>query len=208
MSVEWWVVLATLAGPIIAVQTQKWIERGSERGRRRQWIFVSLMANRATRLNDDYVKALNLIDLEFAPKRFGGSADRRVIDAWRVLFGHLAHGAPPDDADAATLGAWNGRVTDLLVDLLSVMSTALGYTFSTEELRRGIYYPKGRVDLEQSQQEIMHGLSKIIRGEAALPMKITAIPVSEDATRLQASLNEKMASAYSEDGALKVRMLP
>jgi hypothetical protein len=37
MMVEWWVVLATLAGP--------WIERASERGKRRQWIFTALMAN-------------------------------------------------------------------------------------------------------------------------------------------------------------------
>ncbi|WP_422109676.1 DUF6680 family protein [Bradyrhizobium elkanii] len=58
-----------MAGPVVAVQTQKWIERASERGKRRQWIFTSLMANRATRLNDDYVRALNSIDLEFSPKR-------------------------------------------------------------------------------------------------------------------------------------------
>lgn len=81
LAIEWWVVLATLAGPILAVQTQKFIERASERSKRRQWIFTALMANRATRLNDDYVKALNSIDLEFSPKRFGGAADRKVIEA-------------------------------------------------------------------------------------------------------------------------------
>lgn len=35
MIVEWSIVFATLAGPIIAVQTQKFIERASERGKRR-----------------------------------------------------------------------------------------------------------------------------------------------------------------------------
>ncbi|MET4296789.1 hypothetical protein ABIB06_003729 [Bradyrhizobium sp. LB8.2] len=206
MAIEWWVVIATLLGPVVAVQTQKWIERASERGRRRQWIFTALMANRATRLSDEYVRALNLIDLEFSPKRFGGSADRKVIHAWRALFGELGNGPPDDNQDMNIARAWNERVTERLVDLLSEMSTALGYTFSEEELRRGIYYPKGRVDLEQSQIAIMHGLSKIIQGTTSLPMKITEIPASPEAAQLQATLNEKMIGAYHEDGSLKVRV--
>ncbi|WLB58046.1 DUF6680 family protein [Bradyrhizobium japonicum] len=206
MAIEWWVVLATLLGPVVAVQTQKWIERASERGRRRQWIFTALMANRATRLSDEYVRALNLIDLEFSPKRFGGAADRRVINAWRALFGELGNAPSDDNQDLNLARAWNERVTERLVDLLSEMSTALGYTFSEEELRRGIYYPKGRVDLEQSQIAIMHGLSKIVQGTASLPMKITEIPASPEAAKLQATLNEKMIGAYHEDGSLKVRV--
>ena len=45
MAIEWWVVLATLAGPAIAVQTQKFIERATESRRRRLQIFNALMAN-------------------------------------------------------------------------------------------------------------------------------------------------------------------
>jgi hypothetical protein len=199
-------VLATVAGPVIGVQTQKWVERATERSRRRQWIFTALMANRATRLSDDYVKALNLIDLEFSPRKFRGAADRVVIDKWRSLFGELLHGMPDEENDSGRLCAWNDRITDRLVDLLSAMSTALGYTFSTEELRRGIYYPKGRVDLENSQIAILHGLSKIIEGKGALPMKITEVPVSQEAAQLQTTLNEKMLGAYDQDGSFKVRI--
>jgi hypothetical protein len=101
----------------------------------------------------------------------------------------------------------NDRVSDRLVDLLSAMSTALGYTFSAEELRRGIYYPKGRLDLEQSQLVIMHGLSKIIQGSASLPMRITQVPGSEETAKLQATLNEKMLGAYGEDGSFKVTVV-
>ena len=206
MTVEWWVVLATLAGPIIAVQTQKFIERASERGKRRQLIFTALMANRATRLHDDFVRALNLIDLEFSAKRFGSAADRKVIDAWRTLFGELSNGPPDDNEDVNLARAWNDRISDRLVDMLSAMSTALGYTFSAEELRRGIYYPKGRFDLEQSQLAILHGLSKIIQGHASLPMKITEVPGSGETAQLQTTLNEKMLRAYDEDGSLKVKV--
>jgi hypothetical protein len=93
MAIEWWVVFATLAGPIVAVQTQKWIERATERKRSRRWIFRALMSNRATRMNDEFIMALNLIDLEFSPGRFGGSKDRVVIHAWRSLFGEYQQGA-------------------------------------------------------------------------------------------------------------------
>jgi hypothetical protein len=206
MTVEWWVILATLAGPIIAVQTQKFIERASERGKRRQLIFTALMANRATRLHEDFIRALNLIDLEFSAKRFGGAADRKVLDAWKALFGELSNGPSDDNEDINLARAWNDRVSDRLVDLLSAMSTALGYTFSAEELRRGIYYPKGRVDLEQSQLAIMHGLSKIIQGRASLPMKITEVPGSGETAQLQTTLNERMLRAYDEDGSLKVKV--
>lgn len=208
MAIEWWVVVATLAGPILAVQTQKWIDRAGERGRRRQWIFNSLMANRATRLNDDYIRALNQIDLEFYPRWFRSGTDVKVIDAWRTLRGVLANGPPDDNQDVALANNWSERVTDRLVDLLSAMSTALGYTFAPEELRRGIYYPKGRVDLEQSQLAIMHGLAQIVQGRAALPIKLTEVPSATETAQLQAALSEKMAAAYADDGALKVRILP
>src|SRR5882757_1825280 len=104
-------------------------------------IFVALMANRATRLADDYVKALNLIDIEF-------HKDRSVIDAWRTLFGELEHPPPENEPIANT--AWNQRCDDRLIDLLSAMSRALGQRFNNEELRRGIYYPRGKFELEQS----------------------------------------------------------
>ncbi|MDE5454028.1 hypothetical protein GWE18_14350 [Bradyrhizobium sp. CSA112] len=136
-----------------------------------------------------------------------GGSDRKVIDAWRALFGELGNGPPADNQDLNVVRAWNDRVADRLVDLLSAMSTALGYTFSTEELRRGIYYPKGRVELEQAQLAIMHGLSNIIQGRAALPMKITEVPGAGETATLQATLNEKMLGAYAEDGSLKVKVV-
>jgi hypothetical protein len=57
------------------------------------------MANRASRLSDEFVRALNLIDLEFSPGRFRGSADRKVINAWRALFGEYANGPSDDNED-------------------------------------------------------------------------------------------------------------
>ena len=206
MPVEWWVVFATLAGPVIAVQTQKFIERATERRRARRAIFHALMSNRATRLHEDFVRALNLIDLEFSQAWFDWPKDKAVINAWRALFGDYGQ-SPADDAPPDELRAWNERIGERLVALLFAMSKALGYDFSEEQLRRGIYYPKGRFELEQTQLAVLHGLRLILEGRNALPMKVTEIPTSPEAAEAQLAMLKKSAAAYSDDGALRVRMV-
>jgi len=207
MTIEWWVVLATLAGPVIAVQTQKFIERATESRRRRLQIFNTLMANRATRLADDYVRALNLIDIEFLPRRFGSTKDREVINAWRELFGEFTQGIARGETDQVLINAWHQRCDDRLIELLSAMSSALGYSFSKEELRRGIYYPQGHVEREQAQLAILAGLKNIVSGDGALRMKVTEVPVSDELVNAQRVLAEKSAGAYDKDGAFRVRMV-
>ena len=196
---------ATIVGPILAVQAQKWIERATERRRSRRAIFHALMSNRATRMNDDFVRALNLIDLEFSALRFFGSKDRAVIHAWRSLFGEYQQGARV--ASEVELRAWSQRIDDYLVSLLSAMSAALGYKFSEEELRRGIYYPKGRIELEQNQLAVLHGLRQLLEGRLSIPMKVTEFPSSHELAAAQTTLAERAVKAYDDDGAIKVRML-
>jgi len=200
------IAVCTVIGPIAAVQAQKFIERSRESHGRRQWIFTSLMSNRATRLHDDYVKALNLIDLEFAPRRFADGGFRAVRDAWRELFGELVHGLGDGEQDLNQLRAWNARCDERLVDLLAAMSSALGHSYSREDLRRGIYYPKGRADLETAQLNILHGLREVIDGRRSLPMVVTGAPGAEELAALQRQLTEKMALAYTDNGALKVEI--
>jgi hypothetical protein len=195
---------ATIAGPILAIQAQKWIERATERRRARHAIFHPLMSNRATRLNDDFVRALNLIDLEFSPRKLFGKKDRAVINAWRSLFGEYQAGAGGDTEVA--LRAWSQRIDDKLVSMLSAMSSALGYQFSEEELRRGIYYPRGRVELEQSQLAVLHGFKKVLEGQLSIPMRVTEFPSSPELTAAQTTLAEQAARVYDDD-AIRVRIL-
>jgi hypothetical protein len=195
------IAAATLLGPIFAVQAQKFIERATERGKTRRAIFHALMSNRATRLHDDFVKALNLIDLEFREPK-----DKPVIDAWRALFGEYREG-PAEGASEDVYRAWNQRIDDRLVALLLAMSKALGYEFSEEELRRGIYYPKGRVDLEQSQMIVLHGLRLALEGKLSIPMKVTDAPSSPELVAAQTALAERGAKAYDEDGFVRVRIV-
>lgn len=207
MPVEWWVVFATLVGPVLAVQTQKFIERAGDHRARRQRIFVALMANRATRLADDFVKALNLIDLEFLPSGWSRRKDKAVIGAWHALLDDLNHG-PGADADKPTTIAWNARCDDRIVELLAAMSSALGYSFTREQLRRGIYHPQGFYEREQAHLAILDGLRKVLTGQSALPMAVTQFPTNPDFATAQLELIRKAADAYDgRNGALKVRQV-
>lgn len=171
----------------------------------RRWIFQTLMSNRATRMNEDFVRALNLIDLEFIPRRIRGGKDRAVVNAWRSLFGEY-HETPGDKASEEEMKAWNCRIDDRLVSLLMAMSKTLQFDFSDEQLRRGIYYPRGRIEMELTQQALLNGLRQAVEGKLAIPMKITEFPNSPELLAAQIALTENSAKAYGEDGALKVRI--
>jgi hypothetical protein len=201
MNVDWAVVFATLAGPVLAVQVQKYIERVAEKKNRRVRIFEALMTNRATRLSDAYVQALNQIDLEYTVGR--NKADKQVVDNWRSLFGELNNAPVYDPAHPAVTIAWIERCNDRLNDLLVAMSKALGRTHSEEEIRRGIYYPKGRVDYEQSHLAILGGLQSVLAGDKAIKIQASA---SGSGSELQLSVLEKLNRAYDETGAMRVRI--
>lgn len=203
--VEWWVVFATLAGPVIAVQTQKFIERAGDRKRRREALFVALMANRATRISPEFVRALNLIDIEFLPARFGGGKDQKVIDAWHEFLGELTHGTSPG-SDQASIAQWNQRCDDKAVELLAAMSISLGYSLTREQLRRGMYYPQGAVQREQAQLEILHGLRMLLNGQASIPMAIKELPTIPEFAQAQVDFVRKAAGAYDEkSGAPRIK---
>ena len=51
------------------------------------------------------------------------------------------------------------------------MAKAVGYDFSEEQLRRGIYYPKARVELEESQLALLQGVRALVEGKVPLHVK-------------------------------------
>ena len=79
---EWVIAGCTLAGPVLAVQAQKWIEGFREKNARRLTIFRTLMATRATNLSPVHVEALNAVPIDFYK-------DKYVMDAWEEYFMHL-----------------------------------------------------------------------------------------------------------------------
>src|SRR5712664_2188724 len=147
-------VLATIAGPILAIQIQKLLEQRREKKSRRERIFKTLMATRAARLSGGHVEALNQIDIEFSANNRN---DKKVRSAWRAYFAQLS--VLIDDAKTEALVL--SKREDLFIDLLYEMGMALGYDFDKTQIRTGVYSPLYHGDLERDERLIRTKLIEI-----------------------------------------------
>jgi hypothetical protein len=200
-------IVATVAGPVLAVQTQKFIERATERSRAQRGIFNTLMATRAARVSAAHVEALNAIDLHFRKNgwRSPSIKEREVSRRWRIYADHL--NTDLDGSSDAQVTAWNVNRDEYFHDLLEAMAKALGYNFDRIELKRGIYSPKAHGDAEVRQRQMEHGILDILAGRASLPMKVTDFPISEEALALQMEYQRAMLEAI-RGGRLELRVVP
>lgn len=202
---NWAVICATLLGPVLAVQAQKWIERATERSRRKHWIFETLMATRAIRLDPSHVRALNQIDIEFAPRRFLGlplhfARDRSVVKAWREYSDILSE----QHSDQMALTAWFQRLDDSFIALMQKIALAQGHAIDKPHIRNGIYYPKAFGDTENRHLAIQDALARVLQGEWALKMNVASFPgPTAEMSAQQAKLLEHMLKAFPSDGVLR-----
>lgn len=158
-------IVAIVLGPILAVQAQRIVDRLRAQRDRRMVIFKTLMATRATALIAEHVQALNSIDIEF-PER---GRWKPVSRAWKVYFAHLEIQTEPNtDEDRR----WQEKRVELLGALLLAMGQSLGYDFDEVKIKRGIYRPRGHVQLEQDQELARRLLLAIMNGERAIPVSI------------------------------------
>lgn len=197
-------VVATLFGPIFAVQAQKAVERSQERNRRKLWVFQQLMATRRARLSPDHVQALNMIDLAFYGRRDFGKhratkTEIAVTDAWHEYLDHLN-----TQADEAT---WISRGDELFTNILGAMASDVGYSFDRVQLKKGAYSPIAHGEQETQIQNMRRLLSEILSGARPIKMQVTDFPFSKDATDAQIKLQGKLAEAFGEDGTLHVTVV-
>src|SRR5260370_11858184 len=148
-------IAATILGPILAVQAQKFVERATENRRRKLQVFATLMTTRAARLSPEHVQALNTIELLFSRGWFWQKKEKAVIIAWRV---HLDNLTQPWGDDEASMKASNERAFNSFVELMFAMSQALGYDFDRVQIKRSAYYPIGHFNNETAQQHIQQSL--------------------------------------------------
>ena len=153
-------ILAIIAGPILAVQAQKWIERRREQHGRKLWLFRELMATRGTRLSPRHVEALNTIDMEYFPSK---RKQRRVHEAWRSYLDALD--TPHDPQNPQPIRDKRDNAFD---DLLYEMGNFLGFTFDRVAIRRNIYSPVAHGQIEEDQQLIRKGVVDLLTGKRAL----------------------------------------
>lgn len=182
------IVVAALLGPVLAVQTQKWLERKRETKERRLFIFRTLMATRAAMLSPQHVEALNAVPVEFYGKN---KRLKQINEAWKLYLDHHDNRLPANDA-------WAQKRLDLFLDMLHLISQFLGYNFTRAQLGRDIYSPRAHGDLETDQTIIRRGLVGLFKGEITLPMAVKEFPAAEPTAEVQAAVEQILFEALQK----------
>ncbi|CRL47622.1 DUF6680 family protein [Pseudomonas sp. URMO17WK12:I11] len=167
---DWLIVTATLLGPILAVQTQKWLERFKESRSRKLQVFHTLMATRGARLSADHVRGLNMIDLSFygyvgLGRTWTSRLDQNVLDAWKEYHDHLC-----DPAHLNTIGneaLWAQR-EELFVNLLFAMGRSLGYQFDRVQLKKSWYSPNAHAQYEARMENLVTAATGVLEGRSPI----------------------------------------
>jgi len=166
MNVDTWaVVLATFAGPIVAVLITRWNDERRERRGRLLQIYRTLMATRRTNISLDHVTAINLIEVEF-------DGIPAVIDAWTAYLNHLNSGVP-ESAPHEQHRTWIERRAELLAILLAKIAKYLGITKGEIEILHGGYAPQAWAFREERLDALQEYVLRLSRGQAVLPMTTT-----------------------------------
>jgi hypothetical protein len=161
-------ILAVLIGPIVALQLQRLQERKRELEQRKLWVFRTIMSNRATILNSNYVQALNLIDIDFAGNN---KKDKAVRTAWKILLDHLSPPSGQSRSEAEIIAS-NERADNLRVSLMKTMAEALHYEFDEVQIKKGIYLPSGHTNMENEQNLLRKRVLEVLNGNRRLPVGV------------------------------------
>jgi len=193
------IVFATLMGPVLAVQAQKWLERATEASRRRHQLFFTLMSTRRTRLAPEHVQALNSIQLLFGRK----NSDRNIINKWEEYLDKLVFSF--DGKTEAEITNWNVESDTLFIQLVHKISQRLGYDFTELQIRKGVYRPTGHQNVESDQLAILSGLATVFTKGQPLPLQLV---VPEEAVALQAEVQRSVIAQANPDRVMKVKIVP
>lgn len=189
------IVIATCMGPVLAVQAQKWVERGRSLTERRRKVYRTLMATRATPVSPEHVEALNSVPVEFYGS---GRKLKKINETWKIYLQH-------HEQSVGFNAKWAEKKTELLIDLLYQMSLFLGYRLTREQLFKDIYYPGAHTELENEQTIIRRGMTRLFTGEAALPMAVKEFPADEQVLLKQAELQKLLQEWLEGQRTVKVR---
>lgn len=151
----WAVVLATFAGPILAVFVTRWVDELRSKQARKLDTFRVLIRTRRTQLSPDFVAALNMVEIDFfdAPK---------VLQMHSELMKHF-NTRPADDA-------WLERTQRLVARLLYAMGQSVGYSMEQLDILEGGYIPQAMVQDEAEQHQLRRSLLAVLDGQKAFPV--------------------------------------
>lgn len=162
-------ILAVLAGPVIAVQLTRYLDNKKEIRERKLQVFKTLMATRSYNVSWDHVMALNRIDLEFDAKN---KKEKAVIESWKAYLDHLGDKAFPSDQ-------WGVKRIDLFVELLHQIAKVLDFDFDKTHIKNSSYSPTAHGTIEEQQHAMRQGLVELLEGRRVIPMLVTNMPMPD-----------------------------
>ena len=154
-------VIAVVAGPLITLSIQRWLEDRREKRQARLWLFRTLMMYRATPLAPLYVQALNLIDVVFNAE---SKKEKAVRTGWKVLLNHL-----DKDKGRPDFGEQSQKLT---ANLLAAMGACLGNDCDEVYLKQHAYQPIGHGQIEEEQNAIRRLQLQVLQGRRRLPIAV------------------------------------
>lgn len=191
-------VAAVLLGPIIAVQLQKYLERIREKRNRQLEVYRTLMSYRGDMASKPYIRALNMIDVEF---HSSSSDTKQILGAWKAYLDHMAN-APKDQDDPRyneKIEIWHSKSPDMQSDLLYAMGKYLGYEFEKLHIKRGAYWPIAVKGESEQHMKIRNGLAAIFDGNYAIPVTLVLDKEADEMkTRFISLLTDAMEAEYGK----------
>jgi hypothetical protein len=142
-------IAALLFGPFFALLAQRGLDWLRERDKQQKELYSELMRTRLYVFSVEHFQALNSIDLVFAK-------DQDILDLWKACRDHLL----TDE----TQPGWQERLDTLRYDLYQAIGNKLGFSYTTEYLKRGLYVPIRHTTHLENQEKTMAGLAKALAG--------------------------------------------
>ena len=147
--IEVLMIFATITGPVFAVFLTIWNENKRSKRERMIWIFRTLAQDRFLGVSDNFVAAVNLVEIEFYGKE-------KVINAWNKL------------RDAHHVGSQENitrRNTELLIEIGKVLKYKdLNFTDQG-------YFPKLHIENFSRTLDRDNLLINLLKGDSVLNIK-------------------------------------
>lgn len=172
-TIEWITIAAIVVGPIFAVLVGRHLQNRQLTRFRRESLFKDLMGTRRIGLHIDHVRALNMIDVEFASN---SRTDVAVRDAWKRYLDVLGDNALRE----RDIPAWDRKRDERFCDLLEKIALALKYPVQRSQIERGSYLPSYYADLDREQGLVRKGLIDLANGLAVLRIAVEPEPSAPD----------------------------
>jgi hypothetical protein len=185
-------IIALIAGPIMAVQVQKLIERNTSGQNKRKAVFKTLMATRGSVLSSAHVESLNIIDLEFTGEKY-----EKVVAARTKYFDNLNLTSDTEDGIKEILN----KREDLLLELLLEMGKTLGYNFTKEWVKRNTYSPMAHFNWEQENQKIRTELIRVLTGQQPISFSTPNAVIDEESADRLKRLQDLVIEYYIHENA-------